>query len=541
MIGRYDDTVARWGISPKPVEVSPRALDYLAEYVGESVPMPAKGRANLQIAPSELDAGVRERLVHIVGEDAIAVDDDTRLAHAGGFAYADLMARRGSGTRVADAVVYPTTHDEVQLLLGVASDANVAVVPFGGGTSVVGGVRAEALGHSAVVAIAFDRMASMLDLDDVNMTVTVGPGITGPTLERLLRTRGLTLGHFPQSWERASIGGYVATRSAGQNSAGYGRSNDMVERLRVATPRGDFRLGRAPGSAAGPDLRQLFIGSEGALGIVTEVTLRIRRNPAVKRYEGVMFPTYEAGLGAMREMVVRQARAEMMRLSDPEETRTNLTMAVDGFKATALDGYLSARRVDDGSLAILGWEGSRVQVSAHRDESWRAIRKFGGVSLGQMIGDGWEHSRFSGPYLRDTLMDAGYLVETLETATGWRELPALRDAVFEALRGQLSDGGPGPLIMSHLSHVYETGGSLYVTVVAPADANDPIGQWKAAKAAACDALVAHGATITHHHAVGRDHQPWMVDEIGQSGVDLLKAIKSYLDPDTILNPGVLIG
>ncbi|MEI6620533.1 MAG: FAD-binding oxidoreductase [Actinomycetes bacterium] len=541
MIGRYDDTVARWGVAPKPVEVSPRALEYLAEYVGESTPRPATGRANLHVAPSALDADVRERIARIVGDDAVVVDDDTRLAHAGGFAYSDLMQRRGTGTKVADAVVYPTTHDEVQLLLGVASEANVAVVPFGGGTSVVGGVRAEAGGRAGVIAIAFDRMASMIALDDVNMTATVGPGMTGPTLERLLRTRGLTLGHFPQSWERASIGGYVATRSAGQNSAGYGRSNDMVERLRVATPRGEFRLGRAPGSAAGPDLRQLFIGSEGAFGIVTEVTLRIRRNPAVKRYEGVIFPTYEAGLGAMREMVVRQARADMMRLSDPEETRTNLTMAVDGLKASALDGYLSARRVADGSLAILGWEGSRVQVSAHRDESWRAVRKFGGVSLGQMIGDGWEHSRFSGPYLRDTLMDAGYLVETLETATGWRELPALRDAVFEALRGQLSDGGPGPLIMSHLSHVYETGGSLYVTVVARADAADPVGQWHRAKTAACDVLVANGATITHHHAVGRDHQPWMVNEVGQSGVDLLEAIKAYLDPHSILNPGVLIG
>lgn len=540
MIGRYDDSVARWGIAPKPIELTERALEYLDKHVGQAQPTLARGRADIQIAPSTLAPNVRAEFAEIVGADAVTEDDDERLAHSGGFSYLDLVERRGSGPRTADVVVYPTTHDEVALLLRVAGAENLAIVPFGGGTSVVGGVRGEKGEHGAVVAVAFDRMAAMIAVDDINMTVTVGPGMTGPTLERLLQARGLTLGHFPQSWERASIGGYVATRSAGQNSAGYGRSNEMVEKLKVATPRGDFDLGRAPGSAAGPDLRQLFIGSEGALGMITEVTLRIRRLPAVKRYEGVIFPTYQAGLDAMRELIVRRARAEMMRLSDPEETRTNLTMAVDGIKAAALEGYLKARRVSNGSLAILGWEGSRLQVSAHRDDSWRVLRHFGGVSLGQTIGNGWEHARFAGPYLRDTLMDAGYLVETLETATGWRELPALREAVFGALRDELSDDRPGPLIMSHLSHVYDTGGSLYVTVVARRDPVDPVGQWQRAKSAACDVLVANGATITHHHAVGRDHAPWMVDEVGQCGVDLLRELKSYLDPDGVLNPGVLI-
>lgn len=541
MIGKYDEETARWGTPDKPVALSDSAVAFLTREVGSPRKTPAVPRVKIAAPPSRLDDAARARLWSIVGPDDVGLDDDSRLSHAGGFSYLDLVERRGDSPQAPDAVVFPRTHDQVQQLIGACAELNVAIVPFGGGTSVVGGVRPESGRHAAIVAVSFEQMADLLAVDDVDMTVTVGPGMTGPTLERLLGVRGLTLGHFPQSWERATIGGYVATRSSGQASAGYGRSDQMVEKLRVATPRGEFRLGRAPGSAAGPDLRQLFIGSEGVLGIITEVTLRVRRQPREKRYEGVMFPTYEAGLAAFRELVARRATPDLMRLSDPQETLTNLTMAADGMKASALNRYLKLRKVDGGSLAIFGWEGSRTQVSSRRDESWRVLRANGAVNLGKQVGNGWEHSRFAGPYLRDTLLDSGYLVETLETATGWQELPALRDAVYAALKGALKTDGPGPWVMSHLSHVYETGGSLYVTVVAERDSRDPVGQWQAAKAAACEAIVEQAATITHHHAVGRDHAPYLAAEIGDNGIELLRAIKAHLDPEGILNPGALIG
>ncbi len=540
MIGSYDDLSARWGTPPQPVEISERAAAYLAEYVGKAEPSPAVGRSGIEVRATRLTDEVTASIADMVGPDAVTVDDDARLAHSAGFSYLDLVAKRGSRPDVPDAVVSPENEGQVAGLLALCAQQNLALVPFGGGTSVVGGLRPELGDHAGVIAVAFDRMAAMHEVDDVNMTVTVGPGITGPTLERLLQARGLTLGHYPQSWERASIGGYVATRSAGQASSGYGRSNEMVENLKIVTPRGIFDLGRAPGSAAGPDLRQLFIGSEGAFGIVTQATLRIRRMPLVQRYEGVMFPTYESGLAAFREMAARRCQADMMRLSDPEETRTSLTMATDGKKASALNAYLRARRVADGSLAIFEWDGTRTQVGARHDEAWRVLRAHGAVTLGQQIGKGWEHSRFSGPYQRDTLMDAGYLVETVETSTHWRGLPGLREEVTGALRGALDDGGAGPLVMSHLSHVYETGGSLYVTCIARRDSSDPVGQWQRAKKAACDVIVAAGATITHHHATGRDHVPWMDAEVGSAGVELLRELKKYLDPDGILNPGVLI-
>ncbi len=540
MIGRYDEVTARWGSPEKPIVLSEAARDFLTLVVGPPKSTPAISRTRLRVPATRLTDDQRSHLQSIVGPQNVSLDDDIRLAYGGGFSYLDLVARRGDSPPAPDAVVFPTSHDQVQELIGVCGQLNLAIVPFGGGTSVVGGVRPEEGEHAAVIAVGFEQMADVIAFDEVDMTVTVGPGITGPTLERLLGVRGLTLGHYPQSWERATIGGYVATRSAGQASAGYGRSDEMVERLRVATPRGEFRLGRAPGSAAGPDLRQLFIGSEGAFGIITEVTMRIRRQPREKRYEGVMFPSYEDGLRAFREMVSRRATADMMRLSDPQETLTNLTMAADGMKATALDRYLKLRKVDGGALAIFGWEGNRTQIGSRRDESWRVLRGNGAVNLGKRVGSGWEHSRFSGPYLRDALLDNGYLVETLETATGWRELPELRTAVTTAIKDSLRRDGVDPWVMSHLSHVYETGGSLYVTVIGRRDVADPVSQWQRAKDAACAAIVAQGATITHHHAVGRDHAGWLAAEVGDNGIDLLRAVKHHLDPANILNPGALL-
>ncbi len=541
MIGSYDTTVARWGSPDAPITISERGRLFLETEVGVPTPTPVVDRSDVKVPASQLSEAARSALADAVGVDALSEADDERLAHAGGFSYLDLVDRRDGDSALPDAIVRPASSDDVAQLLAACVAHDVAVVPFGGGTSVVGGVRPERGPHSAVIAAAFDRMAELVDVDNVNMTATVGPGMTGPTLERLLGARGLTLGHFPQSWERASIGGYVATRSAGQASSGYGRSDDMVEALRVMTPQGEMVLGRAPGSAAGPDLRQLFIGSEGAFGIITEVTLRVRSQPQERRYEGVMFPSYELGLEAFREIAARRTQPDVMRLSDPQETSSTLAMGTDGAVAAVLDGYLKLRRAANGALAIFGWEGTRTQVGARRDETWRVIRAHKGVALGQRVGSSWEHARFSGPYLRDVLMDEGYLVETLETAIRWRDLPALRESVTNALKESLHDDGPGPFVMSHLSHVYETGGSLYITVVARRDAGNSREQWLAAKAAACDAIVASGATITHHHAVGRDHAPWLKDEIGQTGIDLLHVVKTQLDPDGILNPGVLIG
>jgi len=426
------------------------------------------------------------------------VSDSARLEHAAGMSTVDLLlARNGEVPGVPDGVVRPETHDDVLDILRIASANRVAVVPYGGGTSVVGGLHAVREGFAGVVALDLGRLDRLVEIDPLSRTATFEAGIRAPRAEELLAGHGLTLGHFPQSFRYATLGGFAATRSSGQASTGYGRFDQMVVALRAATPTGSLDLGRAPQSAAGPDLRQLLLGSEGAFGVITRLTLRVR--PASRlRYGGWQFPSFDAGLSAVRELAQSGAPPAVVRLSDEAES--------------ALSGV-------DGCLAILS--GDTVPA--------------GGVSLGPAPGKAWEESRFHAPYLRDALLDAGALAETVETATFWDRLPETYAAVREALASSFEAAS----VMCHVSHVYETGASLYFTVVAPQE-DDPVAQWRAAKRAASDAIVRTGATISHHHGVGRDHRPWYASEIGPVGVSMLRAVKQAVDPAGILNPGILL-
>ena len=493
------------------------------------------------LAPSRIPQPVRDALAAAIGDDHVSDARADRLAATGGAAFID-YARRRAGTidDAPDLVVRPGSHEEVMRVLAVAREHRVAVVPVGGGTSVVGGLRTD----EPRIALALDRLGRLLHLDEVSGIATVGPAVTGPVLEALLQARGYTLGHLPQSWERATIGGYAATRSAGQASTGYGRSDDMVESLLVATPEGTLELGRGPSTAAGPDLLGLLVGSEGAFGVITRVGLRVRRLPEHRVYDALVLPGFAAGVDAFRDAAQSRATADVMRLSDEAETATTLLMSgPSGVARGALERYLRARGVDlsSASLAIVGWEGTdRDLVRARRAATWRALRRHGAVSLGHGPGESWRRHRFDGPHLRDALMDEGYLVETLETATHWSGYLALHADVTASLHDSLGPR-PGPYVMSHLSHAYETGASLYTTVIAVADRQDPVAQWQRAKSATSDALMAAGATITHHHAVGRDHAAWLPQEVGPLGMAILRATKATVDPDGLLNPGVLFG
>ena len=540
-VSAAEESLGRWGGPTDAPELAPRVRDYLARHVGTAAPWPRAVPRDWQLPPSRIPTAALAALRGTVGGDHVSEERSDRLAATGGAAFIDYARRRaGIVDDVPDAVVRPGSHDEVLRVLAVAREHTLAVVPVGGGTSVVGGLRTDV----PRIALALDRLGRLLHLDDVSGIATVGPAVTGPVLEALLQARGFTLGHLPQSWERATIGGYVATRSAGQASTGYGRSDDMVESILVATPEGTLELGRAPSSAAGPDLRGLLIGSEGAFGVITRISLRVRRLPDTRVYDALVLPSFAAGVDAFRDAAQSRATADVMRLSDEAETATTLLMSgPSGIAGAALERYLRARGVDlsTASLAILGWEGTdRDLVRARRAATWRALRRHGAVSLGHGPGESWRRHRFDGPHLRDALMDAGYLVETLETATHWSGYLDLHSSVGSSLKAALGPA-PGPYVMSHLSHVYETGASLYTTVIAVADRADPMAQWQRAKSAASDALMGAGATITHHHAVGRDHAAWLPREIGPLGMSILRATKRAVDPDGLLNPGVLFG
>ena len=491
-------------------------------------PHPIPRRDAPILTPSRLGDDDLAALAAIVGADHATRDDVVRTLHLGGKSTPDLLARRLDELQTApDAVASPASHAEVLAVLRECAERGIAVVPFGGGTSVVGGVQPDGGRHDRVVALDLSRTAALLDLDETSLLATFGAGTTGPQAEELLGARGYTLGHFPQSFEYASLGGFAATRSSGQASRGYGRFDDLVHALRVATPVGELDLGRAPASAAGPDLRELFLGSEGAFGVITEVTVRIRPIPAATAYGAWTFPDFAAGASALREATQRGIRPTVLRLSDETETRVN----------AALGGHLTRMR---GCLAIATIEGeSEADAAAIRGALEQVFAAHGATSRGEEPARSWERGRFSSPALRDTLLGAGVLAETLETATTWANLATLKTAVTDALRETLTAEGTKPIVLCHISHVYPAGASLYFTVVA-ALTTDPVAQWSRAKDAASRAIGASGGTITHHHAVGRDHRPYLEPEIGPLGVAVLQAVKDTLDPTGIMNPGALV-
>ncbi len=513
----------------KPLSEGIRNLLTQALGVGD-VPLPELEPEHVKLRPSALSPADRDALADIVGAKNCGVDDAARLLRAGGKSTLDLLRRRDPGVQDApDAVLLPGDEDEVADILRLCGQRSIAVIPFGGGTSVVGGLDPLRGQFKAVISLDLRRLNELHHLDEVSGEAELGAGVTGPDAERLLGERGFSLGHFPQSFQFATIGGFAATRSSGQDSAGYGRFNDMVRGLRAITPAGVLDLGRAPESAAGPDLRQLLIGSEGVFGVITRVRVKVHPAPAATRYEAWSFPDFATGADGLRAVAQTGTGPTVLRLSDEAETGVNL----------ATTENIGENSITGGCLAITVFEGSEEHVESRHAETRALLKTKGGTSLGEAPARAWEHGRFNAPYLRDSLLSAGALCETLETATNWSNIPAVKSAVTEALTTALAETGTPALVLCHISHVYPTGASLYFTVVAGQRGN-PIEQWRKAKTAASDAMVRAGATITHHHAVGADHRPWMRDEVGDVGVKVLQAVKATLDPVGILNPGKLI-
>jgi alkyldihydroxyacetonephosphate synthase len=496
----------------------------------------------VRLPEPRLPGGARARLEAAVGASNLVDDRVARVRHAAGRSYPDLVRlRSGDASHAPDAVVAPGSADEVRAVLEACSEDRVAVVPFGGGTSVVGGVEPVSDGFDGAVALDLRRLDRVLDVDRASLTATLEAGLLGPEAERRLGEHGVTLGHFPQSFEYSTVGGWVATRSAGQASSGYGRIDELVEGVRLVAPAGEVRRRPVPASAAGPDLRELVVGSEGVLGVICDATLRVRPVPEVRRYEGWSFRSFAEGRDAFRVMEQADAAPDVARLSDEEETRLALAFASSGGGAAqkARSAYVRMRGHEGGCLAIAGFEGGEEDVERRRLRAGALLRAGGGLRLGRRPGEAWLRGRYAGPYLRDELLDRGLLIDTLETAVCWSGLEALYEAVREALRRSLTDAGTPPLVMCHVSHLYRSGASLYFTFLAR-QSDAPLEQWRAAKSVASEAIVSNGGTITHHHAVGRDHAEWMRAEVGEMGLDLIRAAKERLDPAGIMNPGKLL-
>jgi alkyldihydroxyacetonephosphate synthase len=532
-----------WGDPHRPPGLPAHALGFLRETVGVAArPRPPVALAHVRLAPPQLPGGALAELRALLGPEGVRDGHEQRVLHAAGKGYPDLVRlRAGEPKGAPDAVLYPSDAAQLPPLLELCARRSLALVPFGGGTSVVGGVAPLRGHHAAVLALDLRDLAGIVALDRESRTVTARAGMRVRELERRLAAQGLTLGHFPQSYEYVSLGGCAATRSAGQASTGYGRFDRLVLGLRMTAPAGEIAPRAQPASAAGPDLRELLVGSEGTLGVIHELTLRVRAAPTHTRYEGVFFADFASGAEGLRALMQEGLAPDLARLSDEAETRMSLALAgAGGIKGRLGRVYLGARGYRSGCLAILGFEGSERAVAARRARALALLRGHGCLPVGRSPGEAWRAQRFAAPYLRDELLTHGVMVETLETAATWSQLMALYREAARAIAGALDAQGTPGLVMCHISHLYETGASLYFTFLARQHEGHELAQWQAVKQAAGDAIVRCGGTITHHHAVGCAHLPWMEREIGEQGLAALRAVKERLDPAGIMNPGKLL-
>ncbi len=521
-----------WGVAGERFPVPEAARSFLTERLGSGDPLPAVPEGEVKLPPP--------RPLPPLPLPA-AADDGTRLRYACGSSLPDLVAlRTGTIAAYPDAVCAPDAPEQVVELLAAASDAGFTVIPRGGGTSVVGGVTVSA-GDRPVVVLSLEQLRGVIAVDAASQLARVRAGTFGPELEAALAPHGLRLGHEPQSFEFSSVGGWVATRSAGQRSTGVGKIDELVAGLEVATPAGLWRLAAQPASAAGPELRRLLIGSEGRLGVVTEATLRLRPLPEREDGLAVLLPGWAAGVDVCRELLQGGVPVETMRLADPEETRFGMTLAaLSPLAARAGRVLFGLRRYRHGCLLLLGWAGATQGMTLTEQVAARLWRDAGGFALGRAGWRRWRADRFRHPYLRDELLSAGWGVDTLETAAPWSTLGGVYTGVLEALQRAAGAAGMRAVVGCHLSHAYRDGASLYFTFFWPLARGREITQWGALKSAATEALLAAGGTVSHHHGVGTIHAPYLEREVGRTGVAALRALARELDPHGILNPGVLL-
>jgi alkyldihydroxyacetonephosphate synthase len=513
----------------------------------DSLPAPDRGLPASAAALPEARAnpGFAAAIRDAIGAGRLLDGRDERLVHAYGKSYRDLWrARRGLVDFAPDAVIYPNNEHEVAAILAAAAAHGVSVVPFGGGTNITGCVELRQRDRRMAVTIDMRRMGRLVALDAEAGLARIEAGATGPAIEEQLGRSGFTLGHFPDSFVYSTLGGWLATRSAGMKSDGYGNIEDMVAGLRMVTPAGTVVTRALPHSAAGIDVTRLAVGSEGTLGVITEATMRARRIPRRQAIRGYLFPSFRAGIDAVRACVEEGCGPTISRLNDPVKTQLSFAYAKqrDGLQALVAKGFKtylrSVRGVDLSAccLHLAGFEGSDAQFRQARRRTEAIYRRHGAVGLGASPGRSFSASKYEYPLLRDWAMDRGIIADASETAIGWGGIQALYDGARESVRAAMPGEG---MVACHLSHSYRDGASLYFTYAMLEPPEGGLEACLRTKRAAEDAFLRHGATLSHHHAVGWEHLPWLAQEASPAGLRALGALRAGLDPAGIMNPGKL--
>lgn len=523
-----------WGDESTDFPANPGIKQFLIQELGES-------RALRDAGKDEVLACVP--VSRLPSHPLVSVDPWLRVLHSRGQSLPDWLAMRsGAMGPFPDGVAEPSSSQEVRTLLEWADRENITVIPYGGGTSVAGHIN-PLPGSRPVLTLSLARLNGLLHLDRESQLATIGAGATGPRVEALLNAEGYTLGHFPQSFELSTLGGWVVTRSSGQQSLRYGRIEQMFAGGRLETLQGTLDIPTFPASSAGPDLREMVLGSEGRIGVLTEVKVRVTRQADCEEFRAFFLPDWVAASAAIRELSQIKLPLSMLRLSNADETRTQLVMAGHEGQIALLDKYLRLRGAGDGRcMMMVGLTGSRAIVRFALGQLVRQLRRYGAVGTGQLLGSKWAFNRFRSPYLRESLWQLGYAVDTLETAVDWPRVTPAVEAIESALREGLREEGERVFPFTHLSHLYAQGSSIYTTYVyrTGKDYAETQARWQKLKRAASEAIVGMGGTISHQHGVGRDHAPYLVAEKGELGMKAVAALCHHFDPEKRLNPGKLL-
>jgi alkyldihydroxyacetonephosphate synthase len=504
----------------------------------------------LAIPEPVLPSGLRAALEDAVGAEHVSTDPLDRVVHARGKCLRDLVRhRRGDVGRLPDAVVRPAREDELEALMRAAIDADAVLIPFGGGTNISGSLEAPEAETRPVVTVDLGRMDRVLSIDRESRLARVQPGVFGPHLEEQLNAQGWTLGHFPDSFAHSTLGGWIATRSSGMQSDKYGDAADLTRAVRVVTPVGVLATRPVPHTSTGPSVREMVLGSEGRLGIISEATVHVHRVPERRVILGYLFPDWARALTAMREIAAGEASPSVTRVSDANETQFSFATKkaptpLDRVKSRALMTFLRRRRGYDLAelcLSFIGYEGSKDHVAAQRKLVGRTVARHGGLCIGSGPGELYDQKKFDTPYIRDYLLDRGALADVSETSAPWSALPALYANVMRSAQATFARLGITGYIMCHLSHSYHAGACLYFTFgLKPSGRREPLEEYDAVKSAIQQAFVDSGATLSHHHAVGTEHAQWLEEDISAPGVAMLRALFEGIDPGANLNPGKIV-
>ena len=489
-------------------------------------------------------------LTDAVGADNVVQDDLDRIVHTYGKSATDLLRiRAGDIPRVPDVVVYPDNEAEVQIVVDRAVAADAVIIPYGGGTSFSGSLRPPEGETRPVISLDLGRLNQLIDIDEESGLARIQAGAQGPDLEEQLGEQGWSLGHYPDSFTHSTLGGWVATRSSGMQSDKYGDISDIARGMRVVMPGKVLEVRPIPATSTGPSVREMVLGSEGRLGVITEVTVQVRRIPEVRVILGYLFPSWEAGLAAMHEISSSDAHPSITRVSDANETAFSFAtrkkssgISISSLISKGLMKVLERRgwNLDAVCLSFIGYEGGKAHVARQKKIVKDIVGKHGGILVGKGPGVLYDQKKFDTPYIRDFLLDRGAIADVSDTAAPWSKLMPLYTNVMAAAEKAFAQVGVTGYIMCHLSHSYYSGACLYFTFGFKHDGVDPLGQYERVKNAIQQAFVELGGTLSHHHAVGTEHAAWLAQDISAPGIHMIDGLLTSMDPGRNFNPGKII-